>query len=179
MLGDHGGALLCYLDGSLSRFLDAGTLQCGDLHYLAAQLLGKLLCIDLVPVLPDYVHHIDGCHHRDAQLYQLGGQIQVPLQVGAVDDVQNRIRPLLDQIIPGNHFLQGVGGQGVNTRQVCDGHIAVALQLTLFLFNRYAGPVTHKLVGSGQRIKQGGFACVRISRKRYFDSHISNPFSSF
>ena len=179
VLGDHGSTLLCYLDGSLSRFLDAGTLQCGDLHYLAAQLLGKLLCIDLIPVLPDNVHHIDGCHHRDTQLYQLGGQIQVPLQVGAVDDVQNRIRPLLDQIIPGYHFLQGVGGQGVNTRQVCDGHIAVTLQLTLLLFNRYAGPVTHKLVGSGQRIKQGGFACVRISRKRYFDSHISNPFFLF
>ena len=48
----------------------------------------------LSPFLRDDVHHVDGHDHRDAQLGQLCGEVEVALQVGAVDDVQNRVGTL-------------------------------------------------------------------------------------
>ena len=54
----------------------------------------ELLDVDLVAVLLDDVHHVDGHDHRDAELGQLRGEVEVPLQVRAVDDVQNRVGTL-------------------------------------------------------------------------------------
>ena len=67
--------------------------------------------------------------------------------------------------------VKKLNGEGAVKRRIMDMGITKGTEVYI----RKVAP----LVGSGQRIKQGGFACVRISRKRYFDSHISNPFSSF
>ena len=115
--------------------------------------------------LLDQIHHVDGHHDGDAQLGQLGGQVQVALQVGAVDDVQDGIGALTDQVITGDHFLQRVGGQGVNAGQVGDDHIIVLFQLAFFFLNGNAGPVADELIGAGQGIEQCGLATVGVARQ--------------
>ena len=73
--GVHGNglAVLCGVDGSLGSGHNAVALQSGDLNDLAPQRLGQLVDVDLVAVLADDIHHVDGDDHRDAQLGQLGG----------------------------------------------------------------------------------------------------------
>ena len=73
--GVHGDglAVLRGVDRSLGSGHNAVALQGGDLDDLAAQRLRQLVDIDLVAVLADDIHHIDGDDHRDAQLGQLGG----------------------------------------------------------------------------------------------------------
>ena len=109
--GVHGDGLggLGGLDGGLGGLHDALALQGGDLHDLAAQLAAQLFHVDLVAVLADHVHHVDGDNNGDAQLGQLGGQVQVTLQVRAVDDVQDSVGALVDQVVTGHHLFQGVG----------------------------------------------------------------------
>ena len=169
--GVHGHGLggLGGLHGGLGGLHDALALQGGDLHDLAAQLAAQLVHVDLVAVLADHVHHVDGDDHRDAQLGQLGGQVQVTLQVGAVDDIQDGVGALVDQVITGHHLLQRVGGQRIDARQVHNGHVLMLLQLALFLLHRYAGPVAHELIGAGQRVEQGGLAGVGVARQRDLD----------
>ena len=169
MHGDGLGLALGGLHGGLGGVHHAVALQSGDLHDLAAQLAGQLLDVDLVAVLADHVHHVHGDDHGNAQLRQLGGQIQVALQVGAVDDVQDGVGAFADQVIPGHHLLQGVGGQGVDAGQVHDDHVIVLLQLALLLLHGDAGPVAHELVGAGEGVEQGGFAAVRVARQGNFD----------
>ena len=166
------------LDGGLGGLHDAVTLQGGDLHDLAAQLTAQLRHVDLVAVLADHVHHVDGDDHGNAQLGELGGQVQVALQVRAIDDVQDGIGALLDQVVTGHHLLQRVGGQGVDAGQVHDGHIIMLLQLALFLLHGNAGPVAHELVRAGQRVEQGGLAGVGVACQRDLDLfvHIVPPF---
>ena len=177
--GVHGDGLggLGRSHSRLRRFHDALALQGGDLHDLAAQLAAQLLHVDLVAVLADNVHHVDGDDNGDAQLGQLSGQVQVTLQVRAVDDVQDGIGALVDQVVTSHHLLQRVGGQGVDAGQVHDGHIIVLLQLALFLLHRDARPVAHELVGAGQRVEQGGLAGVRVARQRDLNLffHIVSP----
>ena len=45
--------------------------------------IGELGRVDAVAVLADNVHHVQRNDHRDAQLGELRGQIQVALEVGA------------------------------------------------------------------------------------------------
>ncbi len=167
----HGLAVLGGIDGSLGSGHDTVALQGGNLNDLAAQSLGQRINVNLVAVLADNVHHVDGDDHGNAQLGQLGGQVQVPLQVGAVDDVQDGVGPLINQVIPGDHFLHGVRRQGINAGQVGDGNVGMLLQLAFLLLHRNAGPVAHELVGTGEGIEQCGFAAVRVARKGNSDIH--------
>ena len=146
VLGNHGDLAFRSLHGFLCSFVNAGALQCGNFHDLTAQFLCQLVNADLVAVLPNDVHHVDRDNYRNAQFYQLCGQIQVAFQIGAVDDVQDCIRTLLNQIISGNDFFQCVRGKRIDTRQVCDDNIFVPFQLTLFLFHGNTRPVTDELV---------------------------------
>ena len=43
------------------------------------------------------------------QLHQLRGQVEVALQVGAGDDVQDGVGALADQVVPRHHFFQRIG----------------------------------------------------------------------
>ena len=155
----------------LSGFLAALVLQSADLNGLAAQLFAQLLQVDLIAVLTDQVDHVDSHDHGDAQLDQLGGQVQVPLDVGTIDDVQDGIGLLADQIAAGDDLFQSVRRQGVDTGQVLDDDILRAFQLTLFLLNGNAGPVADVLVRAGQCIEQGRFTAVRVAGQCNFNTH--------
>ena len=157
--------VLCRVDRGLRRLHDPGALQRRNLDDLAAELAAELGRVDLVAVLAHDVHHVDGDDDRDAELGELGGQVQVSLEVRAVDDVQDDVRAFADQVISGDHFLQRVGGKGVNARQVGHDHAAVLFQLAFLFLDRDARPVAHELVGAGERVEQGSLTAVRVARK--------------
>ena len=178
--GVHGNGFgaLGGLHGGFSGFHNAVPLQSGDLNDPHAQLPGQLRYVDLVAVFADHIHHVDGDDHGDAQLGQLGGEVQVALQVGAVDDVQDGVGPLTDQVVTGYNFFQGVGRQGVDARQVHDDDVVVLLQLAFLFLYGDAGPVAHKLVGTGQGVEQSRFTAVGVARQGNLDLlfHIIAPF---
>ena len=170
VLGD-GFAVLCRVNRRFRRFHNAGAFEGGDLHNLTAQLAGKFLYVDLIPALFHHVHHVDGDDNRDPKLGKLGGQVQVSFQIGAVHDVENRVRALPDQVVSCHHFLQRIRRKRVNAGQVHDDHVIMLFQFALFLFHRNARPVTHKLVGAGQRVEQGRFTAVGVARQCDLNTH--------
>ena len=126
MLRD-GFILFRCLNCCLCRFHDSGSLQGGNLHDSAPQFSGQLPEIDLVPVFLYEVAHIDRHDDRDPELHKLCRQIQISLQIRPVNNVENGIGPLLDEIIPGDHLLQGIGGQRIDTRKIRDDHAVMLL----------------------------------------------------
>ena len=160
---------LCRGDRGLRRVHDAGALQSGDLNDLAAQLTGQLLDVDLVAVLLDDIHHVDGDDDRDSQLGQLRGKVEVALEVGAVDDVQDGIRALRDQIVTGDDFLQRVRRKRIDTGKVHDDDVLMLLEPAFLLLDGDAGPVANELVRARQGVEQRCFAAVRIAREGNFD----------
>ena len=151
------------LDGGLRRGHDTVTLQGRDLHDLAAELLRELPDVDLVAALAHDVHHVHGHDHRDAQLGQLRGQVQVALKVRAVDNVEDGVRPLVDQVVAGDDLLQRVGAERVNAGKVHDDDIIMLFQPAFLFLDRDARPVANKLIGAGQRIEQRRLAAVRVT----------------
>ena len=169
--GRNGRFPACRADRPFRGLHHAAAPDGGNLHHLAAQGLTELFRIQPVAVPVDHVHHIDRRHHGDAQLQQLGGQVQVPLQVGAVDDIQNGVGPLLRQIVPCRLLLRGVGGQGINAGQVGNGHILPAFPNALLFLHGDAGPVAHVLVRARQGVEQGGLAGIGVARQGNGDAH--------
>ena len=98
-------AVLGGLDGQLNGLVYAGILQSRDFHGGTAHAVGQTLQVDLVALLAEYIHHVDGHDHGDAQLGELGGEVEVALQVGAVDDVEDGVGALHDQVVAGHHLL--------------------------------------------------------------------------
>ena len=168
----NGLAVLRSIDRCLGSLHDARALQCGDLNDLAAELTGQLRRIDSVAVLLDDIHHINGEDDRDTKLGKLCRQVQVTLEVGTVDDVEDGVGTLINQVVSRDDFLQRVGGQRIDTGKVGDNHAVVLLQLTFFFLNRNARPVTDELVRAGQCVEQRGFTAVRVAGKGNSDFHV-------
>ena len=152
------------VDGALGGNHAALALQGADLNDGAAKSLFQLGRVDLVTVLADQIHHVDGNDHRDAQLQQLGGEVKVALDVGAVDDIQNSVRAVIDQILTGDDLLQRVGRQRIDARQVLDDDLLVALQNALLALDGDARPVADVLIRAGKIIEQRGLAAVGVTR---------------
>ena len=152
----------------LRCFLNVGAFQSRYLNHLTAQFPAQLVNMYLFTGFFQNIGHINRHQHRYAQLHNLGGQIQVSFNIRTVHNIDNGVRPLRDQIIPGYHFLQRVGGEGINSGKVHNLHIFMSLQPSLFFLHRNARPVSHKLIGTGQRVEQCGFAAVRVTCQRNF-----------
>ena len=118
-----GSSRLLYL---LEELLDALVLKSGDHHNRAAELLGKLVRVDLVAVLLDQVGHVEGNDHGQAGLDDLKRQVQVALQVGGIDDLDDNIGLAAHEVIARALLLGAVGGKRVDAREVRDGNVLVA-----------------------------------------------------
>ena len=102
----------------LEQLLDALVLKGRDHHDRAAELFGELGGIDLVAVLLDQVGHVEGNDHGQAGLDNLKRQIQVALQVGGVDHLDDDIGLAAHEVIARALLLGAVGGKRVDAGEV-------------------------------------------------------------
>ena len=154
------------LDRGVGRLADALALERGDLDDLAAELLRELAQVDPVAVLADDVDHVHRHDDRDAERHQLGGEVEVALDVRAIDDVEDRVRLLLHEVFARDDLLQRIRRERVDAGQVLDDDVPVALQAAVLLLDRHAWPVADVLVRAGERIEQRRLAAVRVPRER-------------
>jgi len=110
----------------LEELLDALVLKSGDHHNRAAELLGELVRVDLVAILLDQVSHVEGNDHRQAGLDDLKRQVQVALQVGGIDNLDDHIGLAAHEVIARALLLGAVGGKRVDAGEVRDGNVLVA-----------------------------------------------------
>ena len=110
----------------LEQLLDTLVLKSRDHHDRAAELLGQLVGVDLVTVLLDQVGHVEGNDHGQAGLDNLKRQVQVTLEVGGIDDLDDNIGLAAHEVIARALLLGAVGGKRVDAREVRDGNVLVA-----------------------------------------------------
>ena len=110
----------------LEKLLDTLVLKGRDHHDRAAELLGELVRVDLIAVLLDQVGHVEGDDYGQAGLDNLKRQVQVALEVGGIDNLDDHIGLAAHEIIARALLLGAVGGKRVDTREVRDGNVLVA-----------------------------------------------------
>ena len=188
------GLVFRRLHSPAHQFVDALALPGADSHHRHAQSLFQPGQINGISACAQRVHHVQRQHDRHAQLQQLQRQVQIAFQIGGVHNVDDHVRLIPDDEIPGDDLLHGIGAEGIDAGQVYDGHVAVLIghRLALlllpahppgkahvgllavvmvqhgasFLLHRHAGPVAHVLIGAGQLIEKGRLAAVLVARQR-------------
>ena len=110
----------------LEELLDALVLKSRDHHDRTTELLGELVRVDLVAVLLDQIGHVEGNDHRQAGLDDLKRQVQVALQVGGIDHLNDNIGLAAHEVIARALLLGAVRGKRVDAREVRDGNVLVA-----------------------------------------------------
>ena len=101
-------ALLRLGNGKFRRRLGALALQGRYFHHWTSKRLRELRRVDLVAVLLHDVHHVHRHDHRQPQLQQLRGQVEIALQIGAVHDVEDHVRRLGNEVVPRHDLLKRI-----------------------------------------------------------------------
>ena len=152
-------------DGTFDQLVDALILCRRDGNHRDSQLLGHFGHVDGAAVTPDLIHHIQSQDQRNVHLQKLEGQVEISLDVGGIDDVDDAVGMLVEDEIPGNDLLAGIGAHGIDARQI--GHLAIflAAELAGLAVHCHTGEIAHVLIGAGQLVEQGGLAAVLVAHQ--------------
>ena len=99
------------------------------------------------------VHHVERDDHRTVKLHELQCQVQVALDVGGVNDVDDGVRTLVEDELTAHDLLACVRRQGVNAGQVGNARLGMVTDGAIFAVDRHAGKVTDVLVGARQLVE--------------------------
>ena len=138
--------LLRSADGAFDQLLHALAVGRADGRDGHAQKLRQKRRIDRAAVSGQFVHHIERQNRRHLEREQLERQIEIAFQIGRVYDVDDAVRLLLKDKIPGHDFLGGIGPQRVDARQIDHGAVLLPAYLSAFLIDRHAGEIADVLV---------------------------------
>ena len=157
---------------------DDGVEKLGDSFSAAAhrrtdgntQKDSQLLFVQLVPLVLQFVVHVQGHHQPEVHIDELRGKVEVSLDVGGVHYVDDDVGHALQQMLAYVQFFRGVGRQGIGARQVYQGNIVVlVMEVPLLGVYGYSGVIAHVLVGAGSHIEKGGFSAVGIAHQGHTD----------
>ena len=112
------------------------------------------------------IHHIERHHHRDVHLQKLHGQIEIPGNVGGVDDIDDRLWFFVQHEAAGNELLTAVGGHGIDAGQIRHQRVVPAPDDAVFPADRDAGEIAYMLIGAGELVEQGGLSAVLVADQR-------------
>jgi len=119
--------------------------------------------IDGAAVGRHLVHHVERNDHGTVELHELQRQIQVALDVGGVDDVDDGIGMLVEDELAADDLLACVRRQRIDAGQIGDARLGVIADGSVFAVDRHAGKVTDVLVGTRQLVEQRGLTAVLVA----------------
>ena len=109
------------------------------------------------------VHHVERDDHGAIELHKLQRQVQIALDVGGVDDIDDGIGMLVKDKLAAHNLLARVRRQGVNAGQVGNARLGVVTDSAVLAVDRHAGKVTDVLVGARQLVEQRGLTAVLVA----------------
>ncbi len=163
-------------DGGLAQGLDPllAVADGGD-HRTAQEPLLQGLQVQLQAGRFGVVHHVEGEHHGPAQLEQLGGEVEVALEVGGVQHVDDDVHGGVGHEPGGDPLILALGRKGIGPRKVHHLHLpSRAFEEAAAPLHRDAGPVAHVLARPGQGIEDRGLAAVGVAGQSKGNRHQSS-----
>ena len=109
------------------------------------------------------VHHVERDDHGAIELHKLQRQVQIALDVGGVDDIDDGIGVFVQDELTADDFFARVRRQRVNTGQVGNARLGVVTDSAVLAVDRHAGKVTDVLVGARKLVEQRGLTAVLVA----------------
>lgn len=151
--------------GMLHKLADTLVLCRRNRNHGHAKLALEQVNVDGAAIFRDLVHHVKGNDHRPIEFHELEGEVKIALDIGGVDDVDNRIGLRIKNELTAYDFLSRIRRERVDARQVGDRHLGVVADLAIFTINRYAREIAHMLIGASKAVEQRCLAAVLVAGK--------------
>ncbi len=104
----------------VKQFVDAAAaLGCGR-DYGHSYHLAESAVVELCAVALQLVIHVEGYHHGAVHVDKLGGEVEVALEIGAVNHVDDYVGGLVAQIASDIQLFGRIGGERVGAGKVDD-----------------------------------------------------------
>ena len=113
----------CYLYDLMEQFLHSYPFFGYGRYDGCAEECAELLGVELVAAVAELVVHVEGYDHGHVHVDELGGEIEVALQVAGVDDVDDDVGVLLYDVFSHVELFGRVCGERIGARQVDEGEV--------------------------------------------------------
>ena len=170
--------LLCCFQGNMNQIVNAPIFAGGNRNYRNGENVGNGVQINIDIVLADFVHHVESQDHGDFQLHQLKGQVEISLQIGGIQDVDQYIGMLMQENIPGRDVVQCIGRKRVGAWEFDDIGSLMPLHRAFFGGHFVGGKIPVVLEAPGHLIKEGGKTSAWIADKADVNGHDSSALST-
>ena len=155
----------CHVQGMLHELADtlvAGGANGNDRH---AQQALEQIDVHGAAVGRYLVHHVERDDHGAIELHELQRQIQIALDVGGIDDVDNRIGVLIKDELAADNLFARVRRQRIDAGKVGDARLGMVANGAVLAVNRHTGKIADMLVGARQLVEQRSLAAVLVAGK--------------
>ncbi len=92
-------------DGNIYQFVTSFVFPCRNGNNGNAQFFREFCHIDGVAAGTNFVHHIQGDDHWNAQFDKLKGEIEVPFDIGGIHDIDDAVWVFIQDKIPGDNLF--------------------------------------------------------------------------
>ena len=147
----------------IDELVDAFVLYRGNGYHGNAKRGLELVDAHRTAIGAKFVHHVQRKHHGNIELHELQRKVEVSLDVGRVDDIDNGSGRIVNEEIARNDFLIRIRRQRIYARKVDHSRLGVATQLAFFFVDRHAREIAHMLVRACELVEERGFAAVLIA----------------
>ena len=107
--GQAGIRLLIDPDDGVEEFADAFAVPGDRRTDRRPEQPAQLLHVERIPLGAEFVVHVQGHDGPQVHVDELGGQVEVPLDVGGVHDIDHHVRHRVDEVLPDVEFFGGIG----------------------------------------------------------------------
>ena len=157
-------------DDGMEEFLHTAPRGEDRGHHRHAEEAGELLHAEGVAPLLGLVVHIERTDHGDVHVDELGGEVEIALEVTGVDDVDDEVGRMVDELLANVEFLWRIGREGVGAGEIDKlDMVALILGEARLRIDRDATVVAHALMGAGGEIEERGLAAVGIADQSHVD----------
>ena len=116
-------------------------------HHRHADQLAQFFMVELVSAGFKLVVHVQGDDHLHIHVDELGGQIEVPFQIGCVHHIDDDVRGFLDDVLAYIDFLRRISGKRIGTRQVDNAEmVSLEVEEAFLGVHGHTAIVAHMLV---------------------------------
>ena len=142
-------------DDGLEELIHASTIGEDGRNHRDTEEFAQLVVVDVIATLFGFIKHVEGTDHADVHVYQLGGEIEVALQVAGVDNVDDDIRRMLDELLAHIKLFRRIGRKGIGARQIYQVEmIAVVFGFAHLGIHGYSAIVAHTFVSTRCEVEQ-------------------------
>ena len=109
-----------------------------------------------------------------AEVDEFGGEVEVALEVGGDDDVEDHVWAAVEDVLADEALLGRVGGEGVGAGQVGDVEaIAFVGDVARLGGHGDAAVIAHVFAPAGDDVEEGRLAAVGVTDEGYVDLVLS------